>query len=193
MARFAGAQNETCQNSPEVIFELRIHWRLLTILKNKQKSVWSKSFRYLKVFIFWKFIQYNIHWDKTKMLKKSPRRKVTVQKNALFFPSRVPTHHSFTFNLRFLYELKHKVCRSKVVITWSRLAGMKFCPALPGSRQCYILFINYVLWLHVKRFILARRDPSFVQPGSRFVGTKFSHVISSFRLGGIKKLIKKYA
>ena len=65
----------------------------------------------------------------------------------------------------------------------------RFCPVLPGSWQCYKLFINYILRLHVKRFIPARRDPSFVQPGSRFAGTKFSHVIASARLGGIKKLI----
>ena len=57
---------------------------------------------------------------------------------------------------------------SKVVITWFRLARMKFCPPLPGFRQCYKLFINYTLRLHVKRFILARRDHSFVQPGSLF-------------------------
>ena len=30
-------------------------------------------------------------------------------KNALFFLSRATTHHSLSFNLRFLYELKHKV------------------------------------------------------------------------------------
>ena len=77
----------------------------------------------------------------------------------------------------------------KVVITWSRLARMKFCPVLPVSRQCYKLFINYILRLHVKRFISARRDPSFVQPGSHFAGMKFSHVIVSARLGEIKKLI----
>ena len=34
-------------------------------------------------------------------------------KNVLSFLWRGPTHHSFTFNLRFLYELKHKVCFSK--------------------------------------------------------------------------------
>ena len=61
-----------------------------------------------------------------------------------------------------------------------------------GSGQCYKLFKNYILRLHVKRFILARRNPSFVQPGSRFAGTKFSHVIASARQGGIKMLIKKY-
>ena len=34
-------------------------------------------------------------------------------KNALFFLLRAPTHHKFTFNLRFLYELKHMVRLSK--------------------------------------------------------------------------------
>ena len=32
-----------------------------------------------------------------------------------FFPSRAATHHSFTFGLRFLYELKRQVCLSKSV------------------------------------------------------------------------------
>ena len=49
------------------------------------------------------------------MLKKFPSDKINGTKNALFFLSRAPTHHSFTFNLRFLYELKHKVCLSKTV------------------------------------------------------------------------------
>ena len=46
--------------------------------------------------------------------------------------------------------------------------------------------------LHVKCFIPARQDPSFVQVGSRFAGTEFSHVIASAGLGKIKKLIKEY-
>ena len=83
--------------------------------KNKQKSVWSNAFWYVKVCIFWKCIQYTIHWDKTQMLKKFPSDKINGTKNALFFLSRAPTHHSFTFNLRFLYELKHKVHLSKTV------------------------------------------------------------------------------
>ena len=65
---------------------------------------------------------------------------------------------------------------------------MKFCRALLGSRQCYKLFTNYTLRLHVKHFIQARRYPSFVQLESRFAGMKFSHVIPSACLGGIKKL-----
>ena len=47
------------------------------------------------------------------MLKKFPSDKATVTKNALFFLSRAPTHHSFNFNLQFLYELKHMVYLSK--------------------------------------------------------------------------------
>ena len=55
-----------------------------------------------------------VHWDKTQMLQKFPSDKINVTKNALFFHSRAPTHHSFTFKSRFLYELKHKlhICKS---------------------------------------------------------------------------------
>ena len=66
---------------------------------------------------------------------------------------------------------------------------MKFCPVLQGSQHCYKVFINYILRLHVKSFIPARLDPSFVLPGSRFSGTKFSHEIASARLSRMKKLI----
>ena len=43
------------------------------------------------------------------MLKKFPLDKINGTKNALFFLLRASTDHSFTFYLRFLYELKHKV------------------------------------------------------------------------------------
>ena len=50
------------------------------------------------------------------MLKKFPSGKINGTKNALFFLSQTPTHHTFTFNLRFLYGLmRHKVCRSKIL------------------------------------------------------------------------------
>ena len=39
-------------------------------VNRKQKSVWSNVFWYVKVCIFWNFIQYPIHWDKKQMLKK---------------------------------------------------------------------------------------------------------------------------
>ena len=38
-----------------------------------------------------------------------------VQKNALFFISQAPTHHSFTLNLQFLYQLGRKVRLFKTV------------------------------------------------------------------------------
>ena len=38
-----------------------------------------------------------------------------VPKNWLFFLPRSPTHHNFSFDLRFFYELKHKVRLSKTV------------------------------------------------------------------------------
>ena len=49
------------------------------------------------------------------MLREFPSDKINVTKNVLFFLLRGPTHHNFTFNLRFLYELKHKVRLSKTV------------------------------------------------------------------------------
>ena len=49
------------------------------------------------------------------MLKKFPSDKINGTKSDFFFPLRAPTFHSFTFNLRFLFELKHKVRLSKTV------------------------------------------------------------------------------
>ena len=50
------------------------------------------------------------------MLRKFPSdKKKNGTKHYLFFLLRVAIHQSFTFNLRFLYELKHKVHLSKTV------------------------------------------------------------------------------
>ena len=49
------------------------------------------------------------------MLKKFFSDKINGTKNAFFFLSQAPTDHSFTFTLRFLYELNHKVRLSKTV------------------------------------------------------------------------------
>ena len=70
---------------------LRIHWRVSTILKTSNKVYEVVPFWCVKIGTFWKCIQYTI------------------------FLSLAPNHHSFTFNLRFSYELKHKVCLSKTV------------------------------------------------------------------------------
>ena len=55
-----------------------------------------------------------MHLNKRQMSKKFPSGQDERYKKS-FFLLRVPTHHSFTFNLRFLYELKHKVRLSKTV------------------------------------------------------------------------------
>ena len=82
--------------------------------KNKQKSVWSnvligKSMCILKA--------NSIHWTlrKNANVEKNFFGQNKWHKNALFFLSRGTTHHSFTCNLRSLYELKRKVRLSKTV------------------------------------------------------------------------------
>ena len=108
---------------------LKTNWRLSTILKTSIESVWSNAFSYVPVCIFSKcesvytipwihstvYIQYTIHWDKTQILKNLSSDKINGTKNILFFLLRAPVHHSFTFNLRFSHELKHKVRLSKTV------------------------------------------------------------------------------
>ena len=47
------------------------------------------------------------------MLKKICSDEIKVKKNVLFFLSRAPAHHSFSFNSQFLYELKLMVHLSK--------------------------------------------------------------------------------
>ena len=49
------------------------------------------------------------------MIETFSSEKINGTKNTLFILLQAPTHHSFTFNLRFLYELKHKNRLSKTV------------------------------------------------------------------------------
>ena len=101
---------------------LKIYWRLSTILNSSKRSVWSTVFWFVKVCIFWKCIQWILHWDKTQML--FPSDKINGTKNAHIFLSRAPTQHSLTLNSRFFYELKHKVHLSKTV---SGIFRFRFC------------------------------------------------------------------
>ena len=78
--------------------------------KNKEKCVWINVLLYVKIYIFWTFLQYTIHWDdKRQVVKQFPSEKIHGTKNALFFLSWTPAHHSYTFNSRFSYQLKEKV------------------------------------------------------------------------------------
>ena len=75
--------------------------------KNKKKGAWSDVLWSVKVYIFWSFFQYTIHRDKHKWQKSFLLTKFTL------FLSRDQTHHSFTFNSQFLYELKNMVSLSE--------------------------------------------------------------------------------
>ena len=97
-----------------LLLMIRIHWRLLTILKTNKK-VCELMFFYIWKYVYSESTQYTKHWDKTQILKKILSDKINSTKNALILLSKAPTHHSFTFNLRFLYELKHKVRLSKTM------------------------------------------------------------------------------
>ena len=57
---------------------LRINWSLLTILKTNKKVYVLMFFQYVKVYIFWKFTQYTIHWDKVNV-KNVPSDKIYLQ------------------------------------------------------------------------------------------------------------------
>ena len=58
------------------------------------------------------------------MLKKFPSDKINDTKNTSFFLSRAQTHHSFTFNLRFLYELKTTFVSLKLCGGFSTFHGL---------------------------------------------------------------------
>ena len=92
--------------------DLRIHWRPLTVLEISYRSVWTNVFWYVAVYMFWKCIQYTIHWDKTQTPFGQNKR---YKKCPLFSFARSSPHRSFIFNMWFLYELKHKVRLSKTV------------------------------------------------------------------------------
>ena len=59
------------------------------------------------------------------MLKKFPSEKINGTKNALFCELQ-PTHHSFTFNFRLLYELKYKFVSLKSFMGFSIFDSVSF-------------------------------------------------------------------
>ena len=91
------------------IFLLRIHWKLLMILKTSTKLYKVMLFWHVKVYIS------SENWLNTlcteikeKRYKNSPMTKSTLEKSALFSLRELQLI-SFIFNLQFLYEMKHKL------------------------------------------------------------------------------------
>ena len=122
------------------------------IKKTSNKSVWSNGFWFVKVCIFLECIQYTINWDKAQMLRKILLDKISDTKDTLFLLSRAPTHHSFTFNLQFLYELKQQVCLSNTVCGtfhfWSRSAFIKVYIFVQNART--ILLYKVIIPFKIK-------------------------------------------
>ena len=114
-------QKSTCAEvfffyiSVQPAISLRTHWKLSTIFKaskNMYKVMFFDMFKYIYSSSLFNTICIEI---KHKYFKKFASDKVSATKNAPFFLSWAPTHHSFTFNLRFLHDFKHKVRLSNSV------------------------------------------------------------------------------
>ena len=75
--------------------------------KTHQKIVSSNIFWYVKVCIFLikVYSVHSVHWNKTPILKNFRLEKNEGTKDSYFF-SELQVITVFTFNLRFLYELK---------------------------------------------------------------------------------------
>ena len=67
-------------SSEMLLYTIRI-LKAFDDFKNKQKSVWSNVFWYVKVCIFWKCIQYTIQWDKTQMFKNTNKTQISFGQN----------------------------------------------------------------------------------------------------------------
>ena len=99
--------------------------------KNKQKSVWSNVFRYVKVCIIWKCVQYTIHWDKIQMLKKiSFGQNKRYKKCTRFsFPS------SNSSQLLLIYDS---------YMSWStKFVSLKLCVRFLIPFRFYFIFLKY--------------------------------------------------
>ena len=77
------------------------------------------------------------------MLKKFALDKTNGTKITLFFVLGPPTHHSFTFNLQYLYELKRKVRLSK---TLKLCMGFSIFDSVSFLLKIYI-FVQQNAWI----------------------------------------------
>ena len=68
------------------------------------------------------------------MLTKFPSDKVNVTKNAHFFLSRAPTHHSFTFHLLLLLIIRSSrtevFCKKVILRNFKKFTGKHLCQSL---------------------------------------------------------------
>ena len=101
--RKAFLMSKVQKQPPEVFYKKKVFLKISQTATLLKKRLWhlyfpvniikflrtplllNTSTRLLLKVIFWKCIQYTIHWDGTQMLKKFPSDKMNVTKNALFY------------------------------------------------------------------------------------------------------------
>ena len=118
-------------------FHSRIHWRLLTILQTSSESVWSNVFWCVKVCVFWNCIQYTIHSDKTKILKKFPLDKINGTKNTRFYL------------LLLLYDS---------YMSWRFFFSLKLCVGFSSSVSVYSLNFIFLFKTYMDPLTLKRHN-----------------------------------
>ena len=109
-----------------------------------QKSVWNVFWWYVKVciyseyiYIFWKFIQYTIQWDKTKVKKKAFRQNKRYQKMHSY--SWAPTYHSLTTTT----VREYLMCCA----IWYHLYNLKKTPKnTHGNTPLWVFFMFFKLY-----------------------------------------------
>ena len=98
---------------------LRIHGRLSTIFKvSKKKRIkyWFLICKTLYIlYIAGLELRVRDLWITNQFLDPMNQKFVIAVKKCPLFLLQSPTCHSLTFNLRFLYELRHKVCLCKTL------------------------------------------------------------------------------
>ena len=93
--------------------KLRILLKAFEDFKNRQKSVWSNVFCYVK-YVHSESVFNTLYIEIKHMLKNSSKQNKWYKK-CLLFSFASSNSSQFTFNLQFLYELEHKVRLSKIV------------------------------------------------------------------------------
>ena len=97
---------------------------------------------------------YLIHYTvrQNANVKKSPFVQNKRYKNALFFLSRATTHHSFAFNLRFLYELRRKI----------HLSSLKLCVGF-SIFDSVLLLLKFIFFSTKYMDLLTLKSRNFFQ------------------------------
>ena len=123
------------------------------------------------------------------MLRTFPSNKINGTKNTLIFLSRAPAHHGFTFNLRFLYEQKHKVRLPKSLcgIFHFRFRFVFIKVYIFVQHNAWTLWLIVIIHFKIK---IIEKSHTILLPHLWFLSCKkkFWNSMISARVGAPKKL-----